>query len=262
MKKTFPPLFWRLLFAAALLAVALVTETRACECEYAYALAYAAPMPAPQGDSWIFARSRYSHDPETGVRVAQYTQKPPVEPLPDQRAVSSGYARSRTVLRGPDGNVSTYYRVQNYGNGRGGIDAEWERFHDAWRGSTIAGGNFSGGYPPYGYGGYPGYGFPGSGFPGSGFPGTGYPGYGGGGYGGGGYGGGVPPGAGYGPGHGFNHPGYYQPGTPDPRGLDPDGADGFYDHRRRTPDRRFFGPNFSRPEHGHDHDGHGDHGEE
>ncbi len=252
MKNTFPPLFWRLLFAASLLAVALLTEARANECNCEYVLAYAAPMSAPQGDSWIFARSRYSHDPETGVRVAQYTQKPAVEPLPDQRAVSSGYARSRTVLRGPDGSTSTYYRTQNYGNGRGGIDAEWERFHDAWRGSTIAGGNFSGGYPPYGYGGYPG----------PGFPGTGVPGYG---YGGGGYGGGFPPGAGYGPGHGFNHPGYYQPGTPDPRRLDPDGADGFYDHRRRTPDRRFFGPNFSGPEHdhhGHGDHGHGDHGEE
>ncbi len=227
MKNPLPPLVWRLLFAAALVTVVMLTRARACDC--VYPLAYAAPL-QPQGDSWIFAPSRYSHDPDTGMRVAKYAEKPPVEPLPDQRAVSSGYSRTRTVLRGPDGGVSTYYRVHNYGNGRGGIDSEWERFHDAWRGSTVAGGNFNSGYgyPPFGYGGYGGY-------PGGGFPGGGYP------------GGGFAPGAGYGPG--------YYPGTPDPRLLDPDGADGFYNDRRRTPDRRFFGPNFRLP--GEDH--HEDH---
>jgi hypothetical protein len=227
---------WRLLFAAALVTVVLISRARACDC--VYPLAYAAPL-QPQSDSWIFAPSRYSHDPETGVRVAQYTQTPPVEPLPDQRAVSSGYARTRSVLRGADGGVSTYYRVQSYGNGRGGIDAEWERFHDAWRGSTVAGGNFNSGF---GFGGFPGRGFSGGGFPGRGFSGGGFPGGGfpGGGFPGGGYpGGGFAPGAGFGPG--------YRPGTPDPRLLDPDGADGFYNDRRRTPDRRFFGPNYRLP---------------
>ncbi len=232
MKNPLPPLVWRLVFAVALVAVVMLTKARA-DCDCAVPLAYAAPLPPPQADSWIFARARYTHDPETGVRVAQYEPEPSIEPLPDQRAVSSGYARSRTVLRGADGSVDTYYRVQNYGNGRGGIDAEWERFHDAWRGSTIAGGNFYGGYPPYGYGygGYPGGGYPGGGYPGGGYPG-GYP---GGGYPGGGYGNGA---------------GYY-PGTPDPRLLDPDGADGFYDQRQRTPDRKFFGPHYPLP--GEDH---------
>ena len=215
MKNPLPPLVWRLLFAAALIAVVMTSQAKACDCHQV--LAYAAPLPAQQVTSWAFAPSRYTHDPDTGARVAQYQQKNPVEPLPDQRAVTSGYARTRTVQRGPDGSVSTRYQVQNYGNGRGGLDAEFERFHDAWRGSTIAGGQF-GAVPGFGFG-FPGYGF------GGGF-GGGFPGY--------GYGGAFPPGAGFGPG--------ILPGTPDPRRLDPDGADGFYDLRRRTPDRRFFRP--------------------
>jgi hypothetical protein len=246
MKNPFPPLVWRLLFAAALVTVVLMSRAHACDC--GYPLAYAAPA-QPQSDSWIFAPSRYSHDPDTGARVAQYTAKPPIEPLPDQRAISSGYSRTRTVLRGPDGNVSTYYQVQNYGNARGGMDAEWERFHDAWRGSTVAGGNFAAGgigFQGNGFGGFPGGGHPGGGFPGGGFPGGGYP--------GGGHNGNYP--GGYGPGFG---PGRF-PGTPDPRLLDPDGADGFYNsnERPRTPDRKFFGPNYRLPgEKDHDQGKHG-----
>ncbi len=109
-------------------------------------------------ESWIFHRSRYSHDPESGARVAQYSRGPAIEALPDQRDVTSGYFRSRSVLRGPNGSADTYYRVQSYGNGRGGLDAEWERFHDAWRGSTIAGGRFYGNSYGNGYGGGGGYG--------------------------------------------------------------------------------------------------------
>jgi hypothetical protein len=183
--------------------------------------------------SWVFMRSRYTHDPDTGARVAQYAMKPPVEPLDDPRLVTSGYTRSRVVMRGPDGTNETSYRVTNYGNGRGGMDAEWERFHDAWRGSTVAGGNFSAyggfgaGYGGYGYGGYPGYG-------------GGYPGY-------PGYGPGVinryPPGYNYqngplaqGGAYGFG-PGY---GTPDAGRLDPDAADGYREQMPRTPDKEFF----------------------
>jgi hypothetical protein len=171
-------------------------------------------------------RSRYTHDPETGSRVAQYSMKPPIEPLDDPRLVSSGYTRSRTVIRGADGSVDTIYRVQSYGNGRGGLDAEWERFHDAWRGSTIAGGQYQAYYPPYfGYG----YGYGGSGYGGPGYGGPGYGGYG--------------PAPGYlnnrfGRGYGYG-PGF---GQPDAGRLDPDGADGFQEQRRRTPDRQFFNP--------------------
>jgi hypothetical protein len=112
--------------------------------------------------------------------------------------VTSRYRRSRTSLRGIDGSVDTYYEVQQWGNGRGGLDAEWERFHDAWKESYISGGysNQSPAYGPWGYGGgygsgYPAYGLPGHGYPGYGFP----PGYHGGGPHGGWHGhhGGGPP---------------------------------------------------------------------
>ena len=124
--------------------------------------------------SWIFRRGTYTHDPYTGARVAQFQRTPPVEPLDDQRMVTSRYRRSRTNLRGIDGSIDTYYEVQAWGNGRGGIDAEWERFHDAWKESILSGGYYNQGaaFGPGGYG--PGYG----GFPGHGFPGYGYPGYG------------------------------------------------------------------------------------
>ena len=128
--------------------------------------------------SWIFRRGTYTHDPYTGARVAQYMRTPPVEPLDDERLVTSRYRRSRTHLRGADGSVDTYYEVQQWGNGRGGLDAEWERFHDAWKESILSGGyyNQSSGYSPWVYGGGYGAGFPGYGFPGyGGWPGFGFP---------------------------------------------------------------------------------------
>src|SRR3954467_14736412 len=135
--------------------------------------------------SWIFRRSTYSHDPYTGARVAQYQRLPAVQPLEDERLVTSRYHRERTNLRGVDGSVETYYDVQAWGNGRGGLDAEWERFHDAWKESILQGGYYNQGpgsgygYPgQYGYGGY-GYGGPGYGYGNSGY---GFSGYGNGGY--------------------------------------------------------------------------------
>jgi hypothetical protein len=122
--------------------------------------------------SWVFRRSTYSHDPYTGARVAQYMRTPPVEPLDDERMITSRYHRKRTNIRGNDGSVDTYYEVQHWGNGRGGLDAEWERFHDAWKESILSGGyyNQSQGYGPWGNGGGYGVGYPGVGFPGYGFP--------------------------------------------------------------------------------------------
>jgi hypothetical protein len=238
-----PGFVWRLILAVAVVAVLLATRASAghpCACQ-------AEPVPPPPtllvdanygppaADSWVFRPGRYTHDPATGGRVAQYAMKPPIEPLDDPRLVTSGYSRSRTVTRGADGSADTYYQVTNYGNGRGGLDAEWERFHDAWRGSTVAGGNYQAfpgfgyGFGPYGYGGY------GSGYGGSG-------------YGGPGFGGGPGGGGGWGPGYG--PPGYrstapfhgYGPGfgQPDAGRLDPDGADGYREQLPRTPDRQFF----------------------
>jgi hypothetical protein len=228
---------WRLLLAAALVVVVLLARADAGEPPCPLPPQKVAPIVVPPAtESWIFMRSRYTHDPATGARVAQYSMKPPVEPLDDPRLVSSGYSRTRTVLRGPDGSVDTTYRVQSYGNGRGGIDAEWERFHDAWRGSTIAGGDYSAFYPPiYGYG-YGGYDY--------------------GGYGAAGYG----PGYGQAPGslnHRFGRGFGYGPGfgQPDAGRLDPDGADGYQEQRRRSPDRRFFNPGlppFERKQHDED----------
>jgi hypothetical protein len=165
--------------------------------------------PESEEPSWIFRRSTYSHDPETGARVAQYMRTPPVEPLEDERLVTSRYRRSRTNLRGADGSVDTYYEVQAWGNGRGGIDAEWERFHDAWKESYLQGG-FYNQSPAWGgpwnggpwHGGGPGFGV-GFGFPGHGFPGQGFPGHGG----RWGHGGGHFPGGGHSGGHGGGHHG-------------------------------------------------------
>ena len=129
-----------------------------------------------EGPSWVFAPSSYTHDPMTGARVAQYARKTPVEPLEDERNVTSSYRRTRTNIRGADGSTDTYYQVQAWGNGRGGMDAEWERFHDAWKEAYINGGSFyTQGGPYFGYGqgyGYPGYGYGGWG-PGNGGPGWG-----------------------------------------------------------------------------------------
>jgi hypothetical protein len=124
--------------------------------------------------SWIFRRSTFTHDPQTGARVAQYKRLPSIEPLNDERFVTSRYHRTRTNLRGVDGSQETYYDVQSWGNGRGGIDAEWERFHDAWKESYLQNGyfnqNYGNAFPGQfgnGFGG-PGFGNPGFGFPGGG----------------------------------------------------------------------------------------------
>jgi hypothetical protein len=120
--------------------------------------------------SWIFRRGTYTHDPETGARVAQYQRLPSIEPLNDERLVTSRYHRTRTNLRGTGGSQESYYEVQSWGNGRGGLDAEWERFHDAWKESYLQGGfynqgpGFGNGYPGQFGNGYPGYGFPGAGY--------------------------------------------------------------------------------------------------
>jgi hypothetical protein len=220
-----PVFVWRLVFAAALLAIFFATRARAADCREAYVVAYAGPY-VPQPESWVFARGRYTHDPATGARVAQYEEIAPVEPLEDPRLVTSGYSRTRTVLRGADGSANTYYRVTSFGNGRGGLDAEWERFHDAWRGSTVAGGTFggfAGGYPGYGYGG--GYGPYGGGY-------------------GSGWGGRGQQGPGFQPPWDVTAPSYgYGSAGPDPRRLDPDAADGYRDGvQRRESNREFFQP--------------------
>lgn len=127
--------------------------------------------------SWIFNRGPYTHDPATGARVAQYMRGPAVEPLDDPREVTSRYRTSRTTLRGTNGSVDSTYEVQSWGNGRGGIDAEWERFHDAWLDSSLQGSyynlNTPTPFPNQIYGSQPNYW--GNGIPQSNFPQQGYP---------------------------------------------------------------------------------------
>jgi hypothetical protein len=89
--------------------------------------------------SWVFRRSTFTNDPATGARVAQYMRKPPVEPLADQRDVTSSYRRTRTNIQGRSGSYDTSYQVQAWGNGRGGLDAEWQMFNDVWQDSVLAG---------------------------------------------------------------------------------------------------------------------------
>ena len=108
--------------------------------------------------SWIFSRSTYTHDPNTGARVAQYQRLPAIEPLDDERLVTSRYHRIQTNLRGTNGSTESYYDVQAWGNGRGGIDAEWERFHNAWKESYLQGGSFNQQGPNFGNGWGPGWG--------------------------------------------------------------------------------------------------------
>ncbi|QDT75066.1 hypothetical protein [Lacipirellula limnantheis] len=255
-----PSFAWKLILAAAILAVMLLTRANAAHADSCTATPLRTP-PAPPAcppaqDSWIFLPSRFTHDPTTGARVAQYAMKPPIEPFDDPRRVTSGYSRNRTIIRGGDGSVDTIYRVTSFGNGRGGMDAEWERFHDAWRGSTIAGGQSQAFIP--GYGAWYGGGYRNSGgFGGAGYGGGGYaPGGGGYGPGSGGYG---PGGGGYGPGAGVPPWGYggygYGPGygVPDAGRLDPDGADGYREPQYRTPNREFY---YDEPARDFDNGGH------
>ncbi len=97
---------------------------------------------AAEAQSWVFLPSAFTHDPATGARVAQYDRIAAVEPLPDPRLVTSGYRRTRSTLRGPDGSVDSTYQVQRYTSPTGGLDAEWERFHDAWQESLLTGSYF------------------------------------------------------------------------------------------------------------------------
>lgn len=144
-------------------------------------VAYVATEAPLQATSWVFKRSTFTNDPVTGARVAQYSRKAPVEPLDDQRAVTSSYRRTRTVNNGRDGSIDTSYQVQAWGQGGGELGAQWQMFGDVWKESILSGSFYNGSqaygpWPAYGYGG-PGYGGPGYGGPGwsGGWNGGGYP---------------------------------------------------------------------------------------
>jgi hypothetical protein len=104
-----------------------------------------APIPtdAPKL-SWVFRRSTFTNDPETGARVGQYARKDPVEPLDDQRLVTSSYRRMRSENRGRDGSMDTTYVVQAWGTGGGELGAQWQMFNDVWKESILSGSFFNG----------------------------------------------------------------------------------------------------------------------
>ncbi len=68
-------------------------------------------------DSWIFRSSHYSHDPETGQRVAQYAPKQAAYRTVDPTYVQSGYRHSRSTLRGVGGSVDRRHIVETWGAG-------------------------------------------------------------------------------------------------------------------------------------------------
>ena len=68
-------------------------------------------------DSWIFRPSRYTHDPESGQRVAQYTRKQPAYVRNDPTYMQSGYRHSRSTLRGIGGSVDRRHLVETWGAG-------------------------------------------------------------------------------------------------------------------------------------------------
>ena len=224
-----PIYVWRLLLAAAVVVAFMLTRASA-----AAPCPPSAPCPPPEPkvflisqpttESWVFARSRYTHDPETGARVAQY-----VDEAAD-RAAGRPAARDQRLLAQPHRDPRPrrlgrhHYRVTNFGNGRGGMDAEWERFHDAWRGSTIAGGQSQAYFPHRPLGMEAAWG-------------------GGGGWdgGGNGWGGG---GAGWGTAVGELAERRLRPrhGPPRRRHARPRRRRRLADQRRRTPDRQFFNP--------------------
>jgi hypothetical protein len=136
-------------------------------------LSMAGPSQGGCASTWIFRPGYYTHDPASGLRVAQYMPLPTLAALPDSRPFQSGYHRSRVAQRGAGGTTDDYYRVENWGNAQNGLNAEWERFHDAWSGSTLSGGfgfnpwwpsqfPFGGGFftSPWGNPGSYGYGAP------------------------------------------------------------------------------------------------------
>ena len=101
--------------------------------------AASATVESPQTKlSWVFRRSTYTNDPITGARVGQL-RKDPVEPLDDQRLVTSSYRRMRSENRGRDGSIDTTYVVQGWGDGGGELGAQWQMFNDVWKEAILSG---------------------------------------------------------------------------------------------------------------------------
>ncbi len=142
--------------------------------------------PVAAGD-WIFRRSRYSHDPVTGKRVAQYAPKTPAYARDDPTYRESGYRHIRRSVRGADGSADRMHIVQAWGEGEmirpygewqrpyragatpygpwGNARGPWTTPYESWSNPYGLGQLRHPPYPhyeqPYGYGpGYPSPGYP------------------------------------------------------------------------------------------------------
>jgi hypothetical protein len=204
-----------LALVATLVFGALVESASACDAgcmPRGVALVYhppatTAPIQADEPElSWVFRRSTYTNDPETGARVGQYARIDPVEPLPDQRLVTSSYRRMRSENRGRDGSMDTTYVVQGWGTGGGELGAQWQMFNDVWKESILSGSFYNNeqaagpwGSGRWGWNGNPNWGGPGW-----------NGGWNNGGWHGGGWNGGGWNGGGWGPGNNWNHGGRRQ----------------------------------------------------
>lgn len=112
----------------SLAAFAVAAEPAECE------------APGTNYSGWAFMPSRFSHDPYSGARVAQYAPLPSLPALPNATINASAYQRTRVNQVGADGSISTYYYTENWSNRPDRIDAEWERFNDVWQRSVLSGG--------------------------------------------------------------------------------------------------------------------------
>jgi hypothetical protein len=160
----------RIALGAALLLSVVVDLAAACDVGfmpcgvarlYVPALAAANTPVEPETKlSWVFRRSTFTNDPVTGARVGQYARKDAVEPLEDQRLVTSSYRRMRSELRGRDGSMDTTYVVQGWGTGGGELGAEWQMFNDVWKEAILSGSFYNGeqAFGPWGSGRQQGWG--------------------------------------------------------------------------------------------------------
>jgi len=142
---------------------------------------------SPHADAidWLHAPAKYTHDPQTGRRVAQFTPVDPVYVQVRPDYLKSGFRFNRSTLRGASGSAEYVHTVEQWGRPVRPY-GEW-KFpyrpysvpYSAWGppygglgGSNVYGGvtPYGRGVTPYGRGGYgpqPGVGF-GNGFRGGG----------------------------------------------------------------------------------------------
>ena len=74
-----------------------------------------APVASCEANDWTLAPSTYSHNPETGQRVAQYAQPQPAFVYENPTYLKSGYHHRRATLRNADGSLDQLHIVEEWG---------------------------------------------------------------------------------------------------------------------------------------------------